>query len=84
MCDRLRCEKTGQPINPDCHDCLIPADGPAPEMFYVNPGMDELRKNAYAERCANCKWYVKARCSKDDTQTSRNLYCEDWEDINGG
>lgn len=44
MCDRLRCEKTGQPINPDCHDCLIPADGPAPEMFYVNPGMDDLRK----------------------------------------
>jgi len=33
MCDHLRCEKTGQPINPDCHDCLIPADGPSPEMF---------------------------------------------------
>lgn len=33
MCDQLRCEKNGQPVYEDCHDCLIPADGPAPEMF---------------------------------------------------
>jgi len=37
-----------------------------------------------AERCANCKWYQMARrrCLNDDTQTSQNLYCEDWEEIN--
>lgn len=61
-----------------CDLCLNnepPADGPVPEMY-----------SGYAERCANCKWYQMARqrCLKDDTQTSRNLYCEDWEDINGG
>ena len=30
MCNRLRCEKNGQPV---IEDCLIPADGPQPEMF---------------------------------------------------
>jgi len=37
------------------------------------------------ERCANCKWYqmYRQRCLKDDTQTSKNMYCEDWEDIGG-
>lgn len=33
MCDRLRCEKTGQPVDENCEDCLIPADGPDPGMF---------------------------------------------------
>jgi len=36
MCDRLRCEKNGQPIIETCNDCLIPADGPSPEMFDDN------------------------------------------------
>lgn len=78
MCDRLRCEKNGQPIIDSCRDCLIPADGPLPEMFKPS-------SRDYPERCANCKWYQMARqrCCKDDTQTSKNLYCEDWEEING-
>jgi hypothetical protein len=33
MCNRLRCEKNGEPIVEDCNDCLIPVDGPGPEMF---------------------------------------------------
>lgn len=33
MCDRLRCEKKGQPIIDDCHDCLIPVDGAEQDMF---------------------------------------------------
>lgn len=72
MCDRLRCEKTGQPINPDCHDCLIPSDGPTPEMF----------RRGYSDRCANCA-SIKDNgktCGMDNSKTEPNLYCEDWRE----